>query len=346
MRQTIKNIAKKSLKLFPNKQRYYVKYLYVKYLFKKSRLNKSDRIKINFTFNVLKTKDKNSAYYFLDRTVNSLLSVKKYRGNGLNSIKQKKNSDKIFILGSGPSINELGENEWSHISKHDSWGFNFWFSHPFIPTSYIVQATSGKDFDQIMKEIMIVRINDYLEKKCIFYARGDMVNAYLFHEKKIGKYLLDEGFEISYLAEYFIPSGCKVEPEILVNKMYSIGCFDLKENFGVPKFGSTIGLLIPLALMVAYREIILCGIDMNNNSHFFDSNYYWKKYPGLKKISEKSLSIGEQHPHKRSFKRQFSVKNYIVALNRLAQDKFKSNIKISSTTSSLYPEITLYKFDK
>src|SRR5690554_5249502 len=47
-----------------------------------------------------------------------------------------KNSNILFILGSGPSINEITEDQWTHISACDSIGFNWFLVHSHVPTYY------------------------------------------------------------------------------------------------------------------------------------------------------------------------------------------------------------------
>ena len=40
-------------------------------------------------------------------------------------IKRFKTSETIFVLGSGPSFNEITSKQWAEIGRHDSFGINF-----------------------------------------------------------------------------------------------------------------------------------------------------------------------------------------------------------------------------
>ena len=40
---------------------------------------------------------------------------------------ERKTSDTLFVVGSGPSVNDLSEVQWRHIGEHDSFGLNFAF---------------------------------------------------------------------------------------------------------------------------------------------------------------------------------------------------------------------------
>ncbi len=50
-----------------------------------------------------------------------------------------KTSDTVFILGSGWSINEIPDNRWDVIGRHDTIGFNFWPVHPFVPRIFVFE---------------------------------------------------------------------------------------------------------------------------------------------------------------------------------------------------------------
>jgi hypothetical protein len=50
-----------------------------------------------------------------------------------------KTSDTVFILGSGWSINEIPDERWSAIARHESIGFNFWPVHPFVPCIFVFE---------------------------------------------------------------------------------------------------------------------------------------------------------------------------------------------------------------
>ena len=42
-------------------------------------------------------------------------------------------SDTLFALGSAWSINDIADERWRIIGRHDSVGINFWPVHPFVP---------------------------------------------------------------------------------------------------------------------------------------------------------------------------------------------------------------------
>ena len=50
-----------------------------------------------------------------------------------------KSSDTVFLLGSGRSINEIREDRWQVIGRHDSIAMNFWLAHAFVPRIYLFE---------------------------------------------------------------------------------------------------------------------------------------------------------------------------------------------------------------
>lgn len=256
----------------------------------------------------------------------------------------------LFILGSGPSINELNQKDWNFINKHESWGFNFWFCHDFIPKKYFLQSPisnlNSPEHLIALDNMMTKMLTDKREKydKVKFFLRGDGVNNHEFHETKIGKTFFAHGFDYSFLPELIVSSKSRIPPKKIIRKMYLGGFFSKKNKLmPIPKFGSTITELISFGLINGYKKIVLCGIDMNDGGHFYDSEKYHKKYSYLEVLSAKNKQkIVHEHMDKKA--RKYSNKDYIVELNSLARENFDSEIFVSSVTSSLYPEIKKYEF--
>ena len=289
-------------------------------------------------------------------TIKSINSVKKYHKLGfpyfsLNDLKNYPETETLFILGSGPSINKLNKNEWQFIKTKDSWGFNFWFCHKFIPKIYFLQSPISslnnsehlRNLDNLMTNMLLDKKKEY--KKTIFFLRGDGVNNFKFHKSKIGKTVLVNDFDYYFLPELIVSSKSRIPPKEIIKQMYLAGFFSKKnELMPIPKFGSTITELISFGLINDYKKIILCGIDMNDGGHFYDSNQYYKKYEYLKILSDLNNSKNI-HEHMDKNTRKYTIKDMVLELNNLAKEKFDAEIFVSSSTSSLYPEIKKYEFE-
>lgn len=289
----------------------------------------------------------------LKNTLKSILSVKKYNKNGqktlsLSNFQKQKKSDTVFLLGSGPSINKLNKADWDQIKLKDSWGFNYWFCHDHVPDCFFAQShlksPEGPEFDLNMDILMTQMLTDKVSeyKKVRFYLRGDNVNKYTFHESKFGKTILSNDLNCFFMSELVVSSTINIKPEYILKKLCDFGFFSMyDDNTPVPKLGNTITELISLALISGYKKIILCGVDMNDESHFYDTDYYLSKYDylrTLKDICDKQIV----HPHMDTNIKKYTNKDIIKDLQKLANQEFDCQIYVSNDTSQLYPDIPKY----
>ena len=293
-----------------------------------------------------------SLFYHTLKSINSVNNYSK-RGHSIFTpayLNKRKKTRTLFLLGSGQSINEISNDQWNYIKLKESWGFNNWNLHDFIPDCYFVQSEfiSKKnpnlfyEIDSFMREILIEKENLYQNVK--FYIRGDNVNNHTFHKSQYGKTVLCNRFDKSFMPELIIRSKSKIKPHKLMVKMFDLGFFTNNCNLiPIPKFGNTITELISLALMTGFKKIILCGIDMNDGGHFYDKDIYINKYKFLDKLKAQTNKINI-HPHMNKDQLKYTNKDVIKDLNRFSKEKFNAEIFVSSSTSSLYPEIKKYKF--
>lgn len=300
-----------------------------------------------------------SLFYF---STESLASVYKYRKQGKKNlditnarVQVEMSGKSLFILGSGPSVNRFTTEEWERIRLNDSWGFNLWFCHSFVPTAYLTQAvvepeknrraSMGYNINVILKQMAEDRKEDY--KETDFFFRGDAVNKQKFYGTEFGGSLERIIGRSGYLlAEMPISSTNKIHPDILLERMFSRGFYRANAEIqAIPKFGSTVTEMISLALMLGYKEIILCGIDMNDGGHFYDHEEFFVKYPYLRELSaiNNNRTPRGEHEHMDKSVRPFTIKEYIVSLRRFAKQKFGAEIYVMSEKSALFPEIQKYR---
>ena len=250
----------------------------------------------------------------------------------------------LFVLGSGPSINELAPEHWEYIRSQQSWGFNFWFAHPFVPTMYVAQASS-KRLDQLMRDLFLARREDYAGTP--FLVRGDAFNERRFHESAFGSALLASDLPAHGIAELYFLSACDQPPRSLVASLVDYGFLDQAENEVIlpcPKIGATITLLIALALRCGYREIVLCGIDMNDTAHFYDTPEYRADSPLIDALARTTSSGPETHQHVDTRVRTYTVQQHVAAMAEIASERMGGRVLISSTTSRLASDLDVYRF--
>jgi hypothetical protein len=266
----------------------------------------------------------------------------KWHGSELNeTILKHKKSDTLFILGSGPSINLIKPDEWAHIAQCDSVGFNRWMAHDFIPTYYFVQFVKSK----ALMHLITTRSEAY--SKVPFLIRGDY-----FAE---GKLLLGElpeldflkSHELFYVREYPISSRCAIKPEKLFRHTETLGL--LKHGVIaplVPKWRSTVGLLMSWAYQMGYQKIVLCGMDMQNNEHFWHEDSYEerrKMYKLPKIVPDKG---GKYKTNIMAFTDEHISPNtvpiYVKSLACWMKERAAVETYVMNSQTVLFPDLPLY----
>lgn len=177
----------------------------------------------------------------------------------------KRNSDTLFILGSGPSIADINAQQWQSIRTHDTIGFNWWLCHPFVPTFFMFQGVGARMLDLLSHEKERYR-------KTTFLVRGsEFANGELDCRDARVCWIFER-------AAFFIP-------ELPMCGWYPLPATDLFDfyaaqgnlNHGVvgrhvPKWRSTLGLLLSLSYQMGYSDVVLAGCDMFDSRHFWDED--------------------------------------------------------------------------
>jgi hypothetical protein len=260
-----------------------------------------------------------------------------------SSIQGAKNSDTLFILGSGPSINQITNAQWEHIKLHDSIGFNYWLAHEFVPSFFLLQFTKTDGM------LNLLRHRSAAYSKVPLLVRGD--------EFANGKILLGEdpkfdflkAHELHYLREYPLASRCSVEMQKLFDHVEILGMLKHgKIGPLVPKWRSTLGLLMSWGYQMGYKRLVLCGVDMLNNDHFWNSKDYEEKVaqfnlpsvaPKKKKLKAYSvMSLMDEgiSPN--------TVPKYATGLASWMSQRADVQTFVSSEDTLLYPALPLYGY--
>lgn len=187
-----------------------------------------------------------------------------------NPLKQHKTSDTLFILGSGSSINSISPDEWAVIEQADSLGFNYWPIHDHVPTLYVaeicaVPAGQEENYRRYC-DLMQVRAGDYA-KIPIVIKDGERVKSEWLRE-----YILNfpESLRqnISLTWDWEIPDD---DDDGLAESLLRWDRWGLLEKDWAPclRKRASVFFLVLLAVRAGYRQIVLCGVDLDNNEYFY-----------------------------------------------------------------------------
>jgi len=236
--------------------------------------------------------------------------------------------DKLFILGTGSSINNLSKDKLEYLRSKNflTIGLNGWVYHSFIPDIYAIEF--GRFFNQIDDPIINMAIHKSISKKdnppVLLINQGlkySNLKRYRFRDcKKIVTYShirLNDSSKESYQKSLFF----------LMNFLHRIPRI-ISRNFLLGT-GSSLERIVSLGIIFGFKEIVLLGIDLSG-PHFYD------KEPG----EGKKLIHRTNDPKYRKLIIQEMMTEYKKIAN-------KHNIKIfsQSESSPLAKIFPVYKWD-
>lgn len=191
----------------------------------------------------------------------------------LNTVKR---SDTLFILGGGPSINQITAERWQAIARHDSVGVNFWLFHPFVPTIYVTESMVRNEALECMCRLML----EAMRRRAADYRDTVKIITDLYEPGRQMVSALDPEFCRNLYAAYDIPLPARDEAEFEAGVRYlqQKGLF-LRSNRirGLFKYGLSLSLLISLGLRMGYKTIVLCGIDLKSHEYFYNDQELFPK---------------------------------------------------------------------
>lgn len=186
-----------------------------------------------------------------------------------------KSSDTLFVLGSGPSINQISAERWDVIAAHDSVGFNWWLYHSFVPKFYFLESmektVSPEAFDAYLALVA---------RRAADYASTIKV-AMEFHRQ--GTQTLDHlppAFKENLFAAHKVEAPARNGNELVraLRYLQRRGAFEVSGHFtSLVKYAASLTTMLVFGLKLDYRRIVLCGIDLKTPDYFFENRLFYPK---------------------------------------------------------------------
>jgi hypothetical protein len=162
-------------------------------------------------------------------------------------------SDRVFIFGSGASLNKLSAEEWGRIAEHDTFGFNWFVREDFVRCDFqlirqIADSNEHSVWEPQIREYceLIARSAHFRETILLiqYEWRGRAVNLALEHRWLPKRRLLP--WTTSHRDE-------------------------LSSSFaaGLAHGTSTLTDTVNAAVLLGWKEIVLVGVDL------YDRRYFW-----------------------------------------------------------------------
>ena len=190
---------------------------------------------------------------FIKQLFNLINQFNLYNSN----IFKNKSSDRLFILGSGSSINKI--KFWDHIKQHDSIGFNYFLFHSFIPKFYIFESTYKNNEQEYSAQLEIVKRKSASYKKVRIFLK--MRDGY----QDIKKILKKKNNNFSIILDYNFNYSKKQFKKKIIKYLFRF----LNNFFLIGQGVGTVEKICLKAFFSGYKSIVLCGVDLNNTNYFF-----------------------------------------------------------------------------
>lgn len=252
--------------------------------------------------------------------------IKKYKLKIFNDldISQYKKSDTLFVLGSGASINQITEKQWGEIRSHDSIGFNFWLLHNFVPTYYVFELPRDNEARMVFYKILRYKTLDYKNTPIIKKSSLERLDIKQLHHLTISNLYLSNDIEI--------PGNKKLNLVLeKYNRLVNLG-YMLRKR-------ASLSYMIFFGLKAGYKNIVLCGIDLNNTNYFYDDKKYLDKININITLKRHKGNVHKTMDPSRS---ELTIGKVVLTMKEILFDRNDINLFIGSKLSVLYPSLPYY----
>ena len=174
-----------------------------------------------------------------------------------------------FILGSGPSINGMSDDQWRHVRQGTSIGFNWWLHHPHVPDLYVFEDA-------------LETHRDTLQQRADAYASVPVILKHLVcgftADPQAEQLELLRDYPPEVLAHTYLSSELPLRGNSPLQLRHALrlaawlGLFRTSRRVQwLPIRSSSLTYLIALCVRAGFDEIVLCGVDLNRPGTFYST---------------------------------------------------------------------------
>ena len=250
-----------------------------------------------------------------------------YKFITFNDLYRRKLSDTIFILGSGPSFGNLSTNEIELIKKNDSFGINYSFLEKrIIPTFHKFGWHAGR-YNRWLKVF-----KPYRKKytKVVTFLSYKAMYLKMIHPR-LTPNLFPEN-PIIYL--YEIPDN------IVVDKKRKIHDYEFDKSLS---YRGGLSLILHFSVKLKYKNIVLVGVDLDTNKHFWDNIPIMKTDVNLRlKNISKTHNVHNFESQYIKKGKMITFENYLYQVSNYLKTKKNINLFIASKENMLTKNLPIY----
>jgi hypothetical protein len=178
---------------------------------------------------------------------------------------ERKSSETLFILGSGPSVKLLRSDSWEIIGSNDSLALNRFAFHEFVPTFYWLEINQNLPaLNYLLNEMT----DKYRVRTPLFFSSYD---NFFRSQCDVGSFpeIIRRNLFFVHLRNPFFKSANSIIKNC--RKLESNG---KNSSAGYAQFISlraSLIVCIQFAFLLNYKKIVFVGVDLNSSEHFFDT---------------------------------------------------------------------------
>jgi hypothetical protein len=254
---------------------------------------------------------------------------------GALDLRTLRQSETLFVLGSAWSINDISDKRWKIIGQHDSVGINFWPAHPFVPRFY--------HFENIVHDSqpgMYSALRLLLERRSEAYANTLKIVTDVNPTEALQTVSeLPEGMKNKMYVSFSMPVIARNENELRsgIRYMDSIGAFSPRARVAwLFKSSGSVIAMMTLAVLMGYKRIILCGVDLNKQDYFYQDPTRYPDYAHWEFTSRES-----NHLTTRRLPWLVPAQTAVWIFKELILDPHNIELFVENRVSTLYPRIPL-----
>lgn len=267
------------------------------------------------------------------------LFCKKYNLGNLNNfaVSLYKNSDTIFILGSGGSISYYTNEMWQTIKEEDSFGFNHWYLHEHVPTYYMIEHRNNiSPHSEKRNNLSLIsdrykNVPKFLKVKAIHPSSSSVMSA------------IPESFKenIFHVHTYKLPNRNLVEYKMGLREVLKD---DYKKTLRFPTLEAqsrgSLDQIICFAVAAGYKKIVLCGVDLNTTDYFYTNPDFLIAQEGLKAFPTKQT--GKIHSTADSSFKTLTIDQVIKCFRDILLNEKQTKLYVALKSSALHPMLPSY----
>lgn len=237
----------------------------------------------------------------------------------------KRESEDIFLLGSGEGINNITEKQWNVINNTDNLAMNNFFYHPFFVPRMLSLELKSYDFDIAKRRLEEKWERGWKNVKYILSSdRVSYISGAIGHSHSAQIYVYD------YKSRGTHP---KLKSNVKINADFN------PNNVLYKSYDATTSTMIHFIYQMGYKNVILIGFTGNN------SKYFWTDMTS-KERGEVHANFNKDHEHNDPKKKHnaFHMGEYIIDFNKRHFLPNNREIFIGNEKTMLYPELRLWNW--